>query len=41
MEGAVPLNAVRVGEWVMLCNGVEGCVLGVVLGDSEGAREDT
>ena len=41
VEGAVPLNAVRVGEWVMLCNGVEGCVLGVVLGDSEGAREDT
>ncbi|KAF8587226.1 D-aminoacid aminotransferase-like PLP-dependent enzyme, partial [Ramaria rubella] len=30
VEGEVRRKDVRVGEWVLLCNGVEGCLLGVV-----------
>lgn len=37
VEGPVLRDEVRVGEWVMLCNGVEGCVLGVVVGVAGGA----
>lgn len=32
VEGDVPLSEVQVGEWVLLCNAVEGCVVGIVEG---------
>jgi hypothetical protein len=32
VEGDVPLGEVEVGEWVLLCNAVEGCVMGVLEG---------